>query len=89
MVGVESDEDVVLGGQPVSRLGKHDRSDHVVGDVESRGKSTASQGDLDNAIAALIGKGLQRRVDGDQRRDIDGREGVVTRLGRIDHRSVL
>ena len=70
-------------------FGEHDAAVDGVLDVEAGGELTAAGGKLNDAVGFRIGKSFERGVDGDDRRDVDGRIGVVTLLGGIEHRGVL
>ncbi len=56
---------------------------------EAGGELTAAGGKLDDAVGFRIGESLEGGVDGDDRRDVYGRIGVVALLGGIEHRGVL
>ncbi len=89
VVGVQPDQDVVLFREAMGGLGEHDAAVDGVLDVEAGGELTAAGGKLDDAVGFRIGESLEGGVDGDDRRDVYGRIGVVALLGGIEHRGVL
>ena len=84
-----SDEHIVFFCENVRRLCKYDGSKGCVIDVQARCELAAPSGNLDDAVRFRVGKGLERGINCSDRSHIDGRIGVVTLLGGIEHRFVL
>jgi hypothetical protein len=89
VVGVESDEDVVLFRQAMRGLSEDDGTKGLVFERGAGGEFAAARGNLDDAVGLGLREGLQGTVDGGDGGDIDRRISVTAFLGGIEHGTVL
>lgn len=89
VVGVEGDEDVVARSEAMGGFGEDDGTEGHVLDGNAGGKFTTAGADLDDAVGLGVGKGFEGSVEGGRRGDVDGRVGVATFLGGVQHGAIL
>jgi hypothetical protein len=89
VVGVQGHQHIVLFGEAVGGLGKHDGARDGILVVEPGGKLTGSRGELDHTVRFHVREGLEGGVQRHDRRAVNRRIGVTAFLGCLQHGSEL
>ena len=89
VVRVKCDEDVVFLGEGVDGFGEDNGSKSGVSDGGSSCELPASGRDLNDSIGLGFGESFESSIGGGERGDVDGRIGISTLLGGIEHLGVL
>jgi hypothetical protein len=89
MVRVEGNEHIVFFSESVDGFGKDDCSKSGVSNGGAGCELATSGRNLNDPIRLGLGKGFESSVGSCERGDVDGRIGISTLLGGIEHLGVL
>lgn len=89
VVGVKSDEDVVLGGEAFNGFGQNNGSQSGIADGGTGGKLAASDGNLNDTVGLGFRKGTQGAVQDLDGRDVNRGKSISALLSGVQHGTVL